>query len=110
MRIMSRVQVIPVVDLMHGQVVRGVRGERQAYRPIVSRLAAGSAPCDIARALRAAAPPPEGHDPLLYVADLDAIQGGPAQVSVLQALLRDQPDLGLWVDAGFADPGAVRAL
>ena len=107
---MSRVQVIPVVDLMHGQVVRGVRGERQAYRPIVSRLAAGSAPCDIARALRAAAPPAHGQDALLYVADLDAIQGGQTQAPVLLELLRDQPDLSLWLDAGFADPRAVRTL
>ena len=107
---MSRVQVIPVVDLLRGEVVRGVRGERKAYRPIVSRLVAGSAPCDIARALRAIAPPPPGREPVLYVADLDAIQGGATQVPVLQALLRAQPDLCLWLDAGFAGPGAVRAL
>jgi len=99
-----------VIDLQRGQVVRGVRGERHLYRPIVSRLAAGSVPCDIARALRAAAPPPEGREPVLYLADLDAIQGGPMQVPVLLALLRDQPDLCLWLDAGFAGPGAVRTL
>ncbi|MEJ8838854.1 HisA/HisF-related TIM barrel protein [Ramlibacter sp. AN1133] len=103
-------QVIPVVDLMHGQVVRGVRGERHAYRPIVSRLADGSAPCDIARGLRAAAPPAPGRQPVLYVADLDAIQGGAAQVGVLADLLQAQPDLCLWLDAGFAEPAAVRAL
>lgn len=95
---------------MQGHVVRGVRGERHAYRPIVSRLAAGSAPCDIARALCLAAPPPPGRAPTLYVADLDAIQGGPPQVGVLLQLLATQPALQLWLDAGFADPAAVRAL
>jgi len=95
---------------MRGQVVRGVRGERHAYRPIVSRLADGSAPADIARGLRRAAPPPAGREPVLYVADLDAIQGGRAQVTVLQELLAAQPDLCLWLDAGFAAPAAVRAL
>lgn len=104
------VQVIPVLDLMHGQVVRGVRGERHAYRPIVSRLADGSAPRDIARALLAAAPPPPGQQPVLYVADLDAIQGGAPQSAVLLDLLQAQPGLRLWLDAGFADAAAVRAL
>ncbi|GAB3757253.1 HisA/HisF-related TIM barrel protein [Ramlibacter monticola] len=104
------VQVIPVIDLMHGQVVRGVRGERHAYRPIVSRLADGSAPCDIARGLRRVAPPPAGREPVLYVADLDAIQGGPAQVAALRELLEAQADLCLWLDAGFAAPASVRAL
>ena len=102
--------MIPVLDLMHGQVVRGVRGERHAYRPIVSRLADGSAPRDIARGLRAVAPPPVGCPPMLYVADLDASQGGAVQVDVLQDLLQAQPDLVLWLDAGFAEPGAVRSL
>src|SRR4051794_23712197 len=107
---MPMVQVIPVVDLQRGQVVRGVRGERHAYRPIVSRLVEGSAPCDIALALRRVAPPPAGRDAVLYVADLDAIQCGPPQVEVLLALLQAQPDLHLWVDAGFAGPASVRSL
>jgi phosphoribosylformimino-5-aminoimidazole carboxamide ribotide isomerase len=104
------VQVLPVIDLLRGQVVRGVRGERQAYRPIVSRLADGCAPRDIARGLRRVAPPPPGRAAVLYVADLDAIQGGAPQVAVLQQLLDDQPDACLWLDAGFAGPASVRAL
>lgn len=99
-----------MIDLMRGQVVRGVRGERQAYRPIVSRLADGSAPLAIAAALRAAAPAPRGREAILYVADLDAIQGGAAQVAVVADLLRTQPDLCVWLDAGFTGPAAVRAL
>lgn len=95
---------------MRGQVVRGVRGERHAYRPIVSRLADGSAPAAIARGLRSVAPPPPGREAVLYIADLDAIQGGAVQVPVLLELLRDQADLRLWLDAGFAGPAAVRAL
>lgn len=102
--------MIPVIDLLGGQVVRGVRGERQAYRPIVSRLVQGSAPCDVARALRSVAPPPPGREAVLYVADLDAIQGAAVQVSVLQELLRNDPELSLWLDAGFRGPDAVRTL
>jgi uncharacterized protein related to proFAR isomerase len=103
-------QIIPVLDLMRGQVVRGVRGDRQAYQPIVSRLADGSAPRDIARGLLAVAPPAAGRQPVLYVADLDAIQGGPAQAAVLAELLAAEPGLCIWLDAGFSEPAAVRAL
>lgn len=104
------VQVIPVLDLMRGQVVRGVRGDRQAYRPIVSGLAQGSAPATIARALLAAAPPPPGGEAILYLADLDAIQGGSPQWAVLSELLALRVDLCLWLDAGFTGPADVRAL
>jgi phosphoribosylformimino-5-aminoimidazole carboxamide ribotide isomerase len=104
------VHVIPVLDLLRGQVVRGVKGERQAYRPIVSRLADGSAPLDIARGLLAAAPPPPGREAVLYVADLDAIQGGGAQLELLAALLAEFAHLCLWLDAGFADAASARAL
>ena len=34
----SELNLIPVVDLLKGQVVRAVRGDRKAYRPIVSAL------------------------------------------------------------------------
>ncbi|NML45594.1 nickel transporter [Ramlibacter sp. G-1-2-2] len=103
-------RVIPVIDLMRGEVVRGVRGERHAYRPIVSRLVEGSAPCDVALALRKAAPPVPGREPVLYVADLDAIQGGAPQVKVLADLLHGEPDLSIWLDAGFTGPASVRTL
>ena len=102
--------MIPVVDLLRAQVVRGVRGERSAYRPIVSRLAEGSAPTALARALLAAAPPPAGREAVLYVADLDAIQGGAPQVAVLVELLAALPQVCLWVDAGFAEPAAMRTV
>src|SRR5262245_50586954 len=103
------VQVIPVLDLLDGRVVRAVRGDRAAYRPIVSTLAAGSEPLTVARALldRCATP---GHDAVLYVADLDAIQGREAHVATLQRLLEQLPDLTLWLDAGFADAQQAQAL
>jgi uncharacterized protein related to proFAR isomerase len=101
-------QVIPVLDLAHGQVVRGVRGDRAAYRPIVSALARGSDPSTMAAALLSLAPPPRGAAPVLYVADLDAIQGGAAQLGVLAALLAVHDAACIWLDAGFA--GAADAL
>jgi phosphoribosylformimino-5-aminoimidazole carboxamide ribotide isomerase len=97
--------LIPVIDLMRGQVVRAVRGERQSYRPIVSRLCASSAPIDVAQALcRHCA------SDRLYLADLDALTGGGVQVENVRALLQALPTLELWLDAGFADAAAAASL
>ncbi len=97
--------VIPVIDLLHGQVVRALRGDRQSYRPIVSPLCDSSDPVAVARILgRHCA------STRLYVADLDALQGGVSQIATLQALLAADPRLELWLDAGFADVGAAAAV
>jgi uncharacterized protein related to proFAR isomerase len=104
------VKIVPVLDVQGGQVVRAQRGERSAYRPIISALAAGSEPRVLARALLAAA----GNDPheasVMYLADLDAIQGRAVQRQTIAALLAALPQLTLWLDAGFADVPQARAL
>jgi phosphoribosylformimino-5-aminoimidazole carboxamide ribotide isomerase len=43
---------------------------------------------------------------VLYVADLDAIQGGAAQVDVVRGLLEAHASVVLWLDAGFAAPAS----
>ena len=106
----SPLQVIPVLDVARGQVVRGIRGDRAAYRPIVSSLVAGSEPVAVATALLASAATRPDGAPLLYVADLDAIQGAAAQVEVLRRLLRLRDDLCLWIDAGLTSLAAGAAL
>jgi phosphoribosylformimino-5-aminoimidazole carboxamide ribotide isomerase len=110
MSLPQSLRVIPVVDLARGRVVRAVRGERAAYRPIASGLVAGSEPAAVAAALLACVAPPAGDVPVLYLADLDAVQGGPAQAQALAALLAAMPGLELWVDAGFAGPADAAAL
>ena len=97
--------LIPVIDLMQGQVVRAVRGNRQAYRPIVSALCASSEPLTVAKILCEHCATRH-----LYVADLDALLGGSAQVAVLRSLLQALPELELWLDAGFASAAAAEAL
>ena len=99
-----------MLDLARGQVVRGVRGERAAYRPIVSTLVAGSDPLAIATALLPPAAPGDAAATPLYVADLDAIQGGPAQLGTLRRLLGLRDDLCLWLDAGLSGVAAGAAL
>jgi HisA/HisF family protein len=98
-------QLIPVIDLMQGRVVRAVRGNRQDYQPIVSALCASSEPLAVAQILCT-----HCATRTLYLADLDALLGGPAQIALLRALLRGLPELALWLDAGFASAGAADAL
>lgn len=87
-------RILPVIDLMNGQVVRGVGGRRQEYRPIVSRLTTSSQPLDVAQAFRA-------HFGLteLYLADLDTVAGAAPAIPTYAGLR----SLGfrLWVDAGI---------
>jgi len=97
--------LIPVIDLLKGQVVRGVRGDRQAYRPIESALCASSDPVTVARILVDHCAAQQ-----LYVADLDALMGGSPQHDVLARLLQALPGVELWLDAGFADADAAAAL
>ena len=97
----SELKLIPVIDLLQGQVVRAVRGDRKSYRPIVSPLCGSSDPVTVAQILcdHCAA----GQ---LYVADLDALQGGAVQLAVLATLLQALPGVELWLDAGLADAAA----
>ena len=98
-------KLIPVIDLMRGQVVRARRGDRGSYRPIESRLCASSDPITVAWALRDHCDAQQ-----LYIADLDALTGGEPQFAVLRALLAAMPQTEWWVDAGCADAAAVEAL
>ena len=98
-------QVIPVLDLLDGHVVRAVRGERTAYLPIRSSLAATSEPLHIARALLAAS-----GARTLYIADLGAILEQGAHVETLAALRAALPGIDIWLDAGYADYASMLAL
>jgi len=95
-------EVIPVLDLMGGSVVRARMGSRETYRPIVTPLAPGSDPLDVARGLARI-----GAFERFYVADLDAIERKGDHRAVLRRL---KSELGaeLWIDAGIADLAAAR--
>ena len=73
--------VIPVIDVRRGMAVRAVAGDRANYQPLVSPLSATSDPRDVAKGLMTLHP-----FPVIYVADLDAIEGRGANCSMLQNL------------------------
>jgi phosphoribosylformimino-5-aminoimidazole carboxamide ribotide isomerase len=97
--------VIPVIDLLHGQVVRARSGDRASYRPLESPLSPTSDPIDVVRGLLSVYP-----FPTLYVADLDAIQRNGDNVRTLRRIRAELPALQMWVDNGAADAGAIETL
>ncbi len=92
-------RVIPVLDLKDGLVVAAVFGERHRYRAIQTPLAPGSSqPADVAAGLIGLW---RGFD-TLYIADLDAIGGSPANTSAIASIAARFPLVRLIVDAGPA--------
>lgn len=86
-------EVLAVLDVKGGVVVRGVGGRREVYRPVESCLCSSANPLAVARGfserlgLR--------H---LYVADLDGLAGGPPALGLIGRLA--QAGFTLVVDAG----------
>ncbi len=87
--------IIPVIDVMGGVVVRARAGRRDSYRPIVSALAASSAPCEIVAAFLRLHPFRS-----VYIADLDSILGRGENASVVRRLADKFPQIEFWLDAG----------
>ncbi len=98
-------EVIPVLDLLGGEVVHAQGGRRDAYRPIRTPLSATSAPADVLAGLLRLHPFRR-----LYVADLDAIERRGSHAALLATLARAHPGLEIWLDAGAADAAAVAAV
>jgi uncharacterized protein related to proFAR isomerase len=96
--------IIPVLDLMDGQVVQAIRGERERYHPVQSVLVAGAEPLSVARALQQ-----ETSCEQFYIADLDAIMGRGSQREIIRELARGLP-AELWVDAAITHVAAARGM
>jgi phosphoribosylformimino-5-aminoimidazole carboxamide ribotide isomerase len=99
------VDIIPVIDVARGKVVRAVRGQRSAYMPIETPLAASSEPADVARGLRALYPFRK-----IYIADLDGIEGRGRNTRLVPMLSQALPHTELWIDAGTGSRSAARAV
>ena len=92
--IQSLSAVIPVLDLMIGQIVLAKAGNRDAYRPVHSRLTNSSHPPSVAQAIFNQT----GCD-CLYLADIDSFAGANPNWAVYNELLNI--GFGLWVDANW---------
>jgi phosphoribosylformimino-5-aminoimidazole carboxamide ribotide isomerase len=85
-------RIVPVLDLKGGVVVHARRGQRAEYAPLHSPLVEGCEPVAVAVALCAVC-----RTATVYVADLDALAGQPADVATLASLAAVAEP---WVDAG----------
>ena len=97
-------QIIPVIDLMQGQVVHAKRGIRSQYQAIQSSLCKGSAPFSVIDALLKLYP-----FQTLYMADLDAILGTGDHADLITQISQHYPELTIWLDCGIRQVNA-RAL
>ncbi|WXG39898.1 MAG: HisA/HisF-related TIM barrel protein [Candidatus Freyarchaeum deiterrae] len=97
-------RVIPVIDMLKGEAVQAIRGERQKYQPLKTVLAPSSDPTDIAIAFQESFGFNE-----LYIADLDAIMGTVSNLEVIKKI-SDTTDLKLIVDAGVNNPRDARRI
>jgi phosphoribosylformimino-5-aminoimidazole carboxamide ribotide isomerase len=98
-------EIIPVIDLKDGLVVRARLGQRDQYRPIETPLSPTSDPVDVVRGLLSVSA-----FRTLYVADLDAIERKGDARTALARVKSAFPQLGVWVDNGLADADAAQAF
>jgi len=90
------VLIIPVIDLMGGQVVHAQGGKRADYQPLRSQICTSSDPEKvIADLLEWFA------FPVMYIADLDAIETGQQNLAWYRRLTERFPQLTFWLDAGI---------
>jgi len=89
-------KIIPVIDVLNGIAVHGIRGERKRYQPLKSLLCTSADPMNIASAFESL-----GFSSL-YLADLDAILGKSANFNIYRQIMT-KTRLDLMVDAGIAD-------
>lgn len=97
-------EIIPVIDLKDGQVVRAAHGARHLYAPIITPLSPTSAPQDVVVGFLKLYP-----FRTLYIADLDAIEGRGSHADVIATLESAFPSISFWVDAGIKDAADAKA-
>lgn len=96
-------QVIPVLDILDGIVVRGIAGRRKEYRPITSRLTQSHEPLEVANAIRH-----EFGFTRFYLADLDGILKQAPNQSLYSNLIAS--GFQLIVDPGIRDAAEARII
>ncbi len=85
------------MDLLDGEVVHAVGGEREEYEPVESFLTDSSNPLEIATIFEN-----EGFKEI-YLADLNSIQNKGDNLEVIHKLA-SETSLNLMIDAGFENP------
>lgn len=95
-------QIIPVLDVMNGEVVQAGGGERHNYPPLQSQLTHATQPFQVVEDLLGWLDFPQ-----IYLADLDAIEHGQLNQALYQEILQAFPRQQFWIDAGATDTGSL---
>lgn len=88
-------KIIPVIDYMQGDVVLAIKGERDYYLPIESKLCESSSLQDIIANLLTLAP-----FDCIYIADLDSIHCKSFKPDLWPQLCNAYPHIEFWLDIG----------
>ena len=94
--------IIPVLDLMNGEVVHAKRGNRHEYLPIKSVLTDTSEPLAVVQALLTLYAFKQ-----LYIADINAIQKTGDHKNAILKITNSFPNLEIWLDAGFDKEASI---
>jgi len=94
--------IIPVLDLMNGEVVHAQHGNRHEYLPIKSVLTDTSEPLAVVQALLALYAFKQ-----LYIADINAIQKTGDHKNAILKITNSFPNLEIWLDAGFDKEASI---
>lgn len=97
-------RIIPVIDILEGEVVHAIKGYREKYLPLQSELFKSLDPTEVASELKRIFGFEE-----LYVADLDGIIKGSPNLSVLSSICKIG-DLKVLADSGVNNSSKANKL
>lgn len=89
-------KIIPVIDILDGEVVHGIAGNREHYQPIESRLCDSSLPERVVQGFLNLYPFER-----IYIADLNSLQRNGDSTPIVTSLVKQFPNVAFLVDAGF---------
>lgn len=98
-------QIIPVIDVLEGRVVRAVAGNRSEYLPIKSILTSKITPKGVIQDLLTFF-----NFKTIYIAELDSIQHGRLDVEFYQSLFEQFPKVTFWFDYGVSRANDTKAF
>ncbi len=86
-------RVIAAIDILNGQVVAGLSGIRESYKPLISKVVSATNPFELIMEMREALGIND-----FYIADLDAILTGKKNEQLYSSLVKE--GVHIYLDAG----------
>ena len=88
--------IIPVIDILNNHVVTAIKGNRDDYQKINTKLYNSTEPIKIINQIINIYSPK-----IIYIADLDAIMTNQVNHLILGEILRKFPKVDFWIDSGL---------